>query len=210
MSWDSPDDSSRTGAARRCWDERCHRVGVARIRQPDGSPCPAEASGQVLRRLQRHRHGAYGRRADASVVFLSEDLPMCREQTEAAVPHGELQMTSPIDDVLEEIRPHLPMRVKLLGEKRLRRIVGIAIKEWPTEQMYASGDDTHKDDVRKALEEQVKSSYLESEPDDQRYGFAILAIVLTAAISAIIQQMIAWWWNKPKNRDLMTLWQRQI
>jgi len=120
-----------------------------------------------------------------------------------------MQMSEPADEVLSAIRPSLPLRVRLLGDARLKKIVSITLKEWPVEQVYAAGDDVHKDAVWQSLEEQVKESYAAAESKDGRYGFVFLSLILAAAISTVVQQIILWWWNKPKNRELMARWQSQ-
>lgn len=115
-------------------------------------------------------------------------------------------MTEPADHVLREIKSSLPLRVRLLGEERLKEIVAIAIEEWPTDTQLATGDGDHKEAVWKSLEEQVKQSFLYKQDPEKKYGFAILTIILAAAISTIVQQMILWWLHRPKNRELMAQW----
>jgi hypothetical protein len=120
-----------------------------------------------------------------------------------------MQMSEPADEVLAAIRPKLPLRVRMLGDARLKRIVAVAIQEFPQERMLAFGDDQHADDVWESYEEQVKESYSQAAKKDDKYGFVILSMIMAAAISAIVQQIILWWWNKPKNRKLMSQWQSQ-
>jgi hypothetical protein len=116
------------------------------------------------------------------------------------------QVNEPVDHVLKEIRSRLPLRVRLLGEARLKEIIGIAIQEWPTDMQLSAGDGDHKEAVWKSLEEQVKQSFLYQQDVEKKYGFAILTLILASAISTIVQQMILWWLHRPKNRELMAQW----
>jgi len=142
------------------------------------------------------------------LVQLREELPVRSQPTQAAgVQRRELpQVNEPVDHVLKEIRPHLPLRVRLLGDDRLKEIIGIAIQDWPTDMQLAGGDGDHKEQVWKSLEEQVKQSFLYKQDPEKKYGFAILTLILAAAISTIVQQMILWWLHRPKNRELMAQW----
>jgi hypothetical protein len=120
-----------------------------------------------------------------------------------------MQVNEPVNELFEAIKPKLPLRVRMLGDARLKTMVAVAITEFPQERMLAFGDDQHADEVWKAYEAQVKASYAQSGSKDGKYGFIILSLVIAAAISTIVQQIILWWWNKPKHRELMAKWQSQ-
>ena len=75
--------------------------------------------------------------------------------------------------------------------------------------LSTSASAAHAEDVFDTLEEQVKSSYNERYSGEDRYGFAILSIVLVAAISAIVQCLIKWWLEKRLNKSLMESWHDQ-
>ncbi|NBV87915.1 MAG: hypothetical protein EBR88_00095 [Betaproteobacteria bacterium] len=118
-------------------------------------------------------------------------------------------MSELVERVWEDIRPNLPLRVRVLGQSRLKRILSLAIQEFPQTEWTHGADPAHMEEVRRALEAQVRNAYVESESMDGKYGFAILSIIAIAAISTIVQQLIIWWMNRPKNREMMTKWQSQ-
>lgn len=112
------------------------------------------------------------------------------------------------DDLAEMAFQALPLRLRIVGRARVADIVNTAVYEWPVRQLAASPDAAHADDVFAALPEQVKSSY-QGRYGDKQYGFAILSIVLVAAISAIVQVLIKWWLEKRLNQELMEGWHHE-
>ena len=118
-------------------------------------------------------------------------------------------MNSLVDQAWEDIRQKLPLRVRVLGHAKLKHILALAIQEFPQSELLSGADPAHMEEVRKSLEAQVKNAYVESESLDGNYGFAILSIIAIAAISTIVQQLILWWLNRPKHREMMSQWQSQ-
>lgn len=119
------------------------------------------------------------------------------------------QMSDAAEQALDEIYGKLPLGVRLLGRDRLKKVVAITIKEWPSQDLCDAAGEDSQAELWESLEEQVRTSYVESVTRDKRYGFAILSIILVSAISAIVQQLVIWWLNRPKNREIMASWQSQ-
>lgn len=108
-----------------------------------------------------------------------------------------------LDDLAEMAFQSLPIRQRVIGRARVRDIVETAVYEWPVRQLTtANGDEAQEKDVFDVLPAQVESSYT-GRYGEKEYGFAILSIILVAAISAIVQVLIKWWLEKRLNKDLM-------
>jgi len=113
-----------------------------------------------------------------------------------------------VDDLSEMAFQSLPLRLRIVGRARVRDIVDTTIYEWPITPLAASPDLAHAEDVFATLEEQVKSSYTDRH-GQKEYGFAVLSIILVAAISAIVQVLIKWWLEKKLNKELMESWHHE-
>ena len=113
-----------------------------------------------------------------------------------------------VDDLSEMAFQSMPLRLRIVGRARVRDIVDTTIYEWPVRPLASSPDLAHAHDVFTTLEEQVKSSYADRH-GQKEYGFAILSIILVAAISAIVQVLIKWWLEKKINKELMESWHHE-
>ena len=115
-------------------------------------------------------------------------------------------MTDLDREVYDAIYPQLPLRVRMMGPKHIRKLVTITLQELPSREVYGASDSAHQARMREALAEQVKSTYLFT-AKDERCGFAIMTLILTAAISALVNQIIQWWWNHPRRMEAVEQWQ---
>jgi hypothetical protein len=114
-----------------------------------------------------------------------------------------------VEDLSEHVFQSLPLRLRVIGRHRARDIVDTAVHEWPVQPLAHAPSAGHAEDVFATLEEQVKSSYIGRYGDKEGYGFAILTVVLIAAISAIVQQLVKWWMEKKLNKELMESWHNE-
>jgi hypothetical protein len=110
------------------------------------------------------------------------------------------------EDLAEYVRHRLPMRARMIGRKRVEDIVATVIYEWPSLGLSCRESVGEEDMVWDSLKAQVLSSYQNRYGSDDRYGFAIMAIVLVAAITAIVQVLVKWWLEKKLHQDQMTSW----
>ena len=86
-----------------------------------------------------------------------------------------------------------PFRRKLLGRQRCDAIVRVAMDSIVPIEMNVSGPGTDQGDVViLRIERRVRERYAE------QCGFAFSTLILSWAISAIVQALVARWW---KNRQ---------
>ena len=142
------------------------------------------------------------------------DLPVCIQATQAGRAlqgrllrqQGEAMILETPEDLAEYVRHRLPLRARMIGRKRIEDIVSTTIYEWPALSLSIAGGPEHTDAVFDALESQVLASYQNRYGDDDRYGFAIMTIILVAAITAIVQVLVKWWLEKKLHQDQMKSW----
>lgn len=110
-------------------------------------------------------------------------------------------------ELVSYVRARLPIRSRLLGEERIRDLVLVTIAAWPIDGLMA----TERGSVaEKAQLESTKAEVLRMYAalhGDSKSGSILLAIVLPALLSAVIQVMLKWWLEKRSRRTKMVVWQ---
>lgn len=83
-----------------------------------------------------------------------------------------------------------PLRRAMLGRDRCDAIVRVALETLPTDDLVACGRGTAGEaSLLEQTEQRVRSVYSE------RCGFVFMSFVIYWAISAIVQALVARWWN---------------
>lgn len=111
------------------------------------------------------------------------------------------------EELCAHVRKQLPLRARLIGKERLNDLVLIAVQEWPSEQLL-SGSTYHElalEDARKT----VARTYEALHGADKRYGI-LWEFVVSAVISAILQHIFEWWWERSVNRVRLVAWQQSM
>lgn len=111
------------------------------------------------------------------------------------------------EELCRYVRERLPLRARLLGQERVNAIVRRAIAEWPIDALLESERGSPKEEsALDRLRDSVQHGYAGDE--GEQYGCGILmAFVLSAVVSAIIQAMLKWWLEKRSRRMKMAVWQ---
>jgi len=113
-------------------------------------------------------------------------------------------------ELVSYVRARLPIRARLVGEEKLRDLVLITIAAWPIDELLAAegGSDAEAMQLEKTRAE-VSRMYaaLHGEP---KSGSILLAIVLPALLSAVIQVVLKWWLEKRSRRTKMAVWQHLL
>lgn len=110
------------------------------------------------------------------------------------------------DDLEDYVWRRLPMRMRLLGRKRVADVVQVAIFEWPTHPLDVCGSHAQQADIFETLKSQVLSSYKERYGAEDTYGFAIMTIILMALISSVVQVLVKWWLERKLHARQMEEW----
>lgn len=83
-----------------------------------------------------------------------------------------------------------PLRRAILGRERCDAIVRVAMDSIPTMELQAAGRGTgHEAAVIRRIERRVRGRYAE------QCGFAFSTLILSWAISAIVQALVIRWWR---------------
>lgn len=94
------------------------------------------------------------------------------------------------DDVWEALGA-APLRRAVLGRDRADAMVRVALDVFPTNELAAAGQCTrYAAALQKRMEFAVRSRYSE------RCGFAFSTLILSWAISAIVQALVVRWWKR--------------
>lgn len=112
---------------------------------------------------------------------------------------------------MQHVRARLPVRSRLVGEERLRDLVLLTVAAWPIDALLAG--DSWRDDRKKAILEDTQaevSRMYAALHGESRSGSVILAIVLPALMSAVIQVILKWWLEKRNRRTKMAVWQHTL
>lgn len=105
------------------------------------------------------------------------------------------------------VRSRLPVRARLVGRERLNDLVLIAVTEWPIEPlMSASRGSSEEEKLLDATTKRVTATYEALRGSEQNYGF-FWTLILSAAISAIVQHVLEWWLSRSANRVKLAGWQ---
>lgn len=83
-----------------------------------------------------------------------------------------------------------PVRRALLGRERCDALVAVAIDSIPSHELSSAGRGTDGEaTARRLMERRIRIRYREN------CGWAFTTLVLYWAISAIVQALVARWWN---------------
>ena len=116
----------------------------------------------------------------------------------------------PADELCDYVRRRLPVRARLVGKERLNDLVLMAVTEWPSDWLMQCGRGSVEEE--KAIGDtagRVSRTYEAVRGAEPQYGF-LWALVLSAAISAIVQHILEWWLSRPANRVKMAGWQEEM
>lgn len=93
-------------------------------------------------------------------------------------------------DAVWEALGSSPIRRAILGRERCDAIVRVAKNSIPTIELEAAGEGTgHEAAVIRRIERRVRGRYAE------QCGFAFSTLILSWAISAIVQALVIRWWR---------------
>ena len=111
-------------------------------------------------------------------------------------------MSVGLDELCDEtwvaLRGNL-FRRAILGKQRCSEIVMLTIANFPSRELRGCQKDSiHDRNTRKELAATVERKYRNSHAQQPRdtYGMVFVTIVLTWAVEAIVQYIIAQWWRK--------------
>ena len=111
------------------------------------------------------------------------------------------------EELCRYVRSRLPVRARLVGRERLNDLVLIAVTEWPIEPlMSASRGSAQEEKILDATTKRVTATYEALRGAEQNYGF-FWTLILSAAISAIVQHIFEWWLSRSANRVKLAGWQ---
>ncbi len=119
--------------------------------------------------------------------------------------------TSDPDELVQHVRSRLPFRARLVGEERIRDMVLLAVAAWPIDDLLSG--DSWKDDRKQAILDATQadvSRMYAALHGEARSGSVLLAIILPALLSAVIQVILKWWLEKRNRRTKMALWQHAL
>jgi hypothetical protein len=119
-------------------------------------------------------------------------------------PHGAAGDTS---ELVEYVRSRLPIRARLLGEERLQDLVMLTVAAWPIDGLLAADAGSSEEIVQLELTKIEVSRMYAALHGDPKSGSILLAIVLPAMLSALIQVVLKWWLEKRSRRTKMAIWQ---
>lgn len=112
-------------------------------------------------------------------------------------------MTTTMDDIVDsawhQLRGNL-FRRAILGKKMCARIVMETLAQFPDRE-FSSLKVAQNTDLERQIVGEVRDKVLQSVREGCRaepgnYGFAIMALVLYWAVSAIVQYLVVQWWKR--------------
>lgn len=113
-------------------------------------------------------------------------------------------------ELVEYVKFRMPLRARVLGEEKLQDIVLITVAAWPIDGLVASqrGSSEERAAIARARDEVARTfAALHGEP---RSSSVLLAILLPAILSAVIQVVLRWWLEKRSRRLKMAVWQIEL
>jgi hypothetical protein len=137
------------------------------------------------------------------------DVSVCEEPAEAPAMRQWLVREAAMraDELCDHVRRRLPVRARLVGKERLNDLVLIAVTEWPIEPLLAAGrGSVEEEKILDATTKRVTATYEALRGGEQTYGF-FWTLILSAAISAIVQHILEWWLSRAANRVKLAGWQ---
>jgi hypothetical protein len=112
------------------------------------------------------------------------------------------------EELVEYASNRMPIRSRLLGREVLRDAVMVAIAAWPIDELLAaSGAAGRKDALSRVSKETLRTVRL---MHGSRFGNPLLAILLPALISALVQVVLKWWLDKRSRRMKMAVWKYEL
>lgn len=100
-----------------------------------------------------------------------------------------------------------PLRKRLAGKPAVRRMVADALTEWDAPALAACVSNADLEQYEHRLAERIRTRRSAS----QEYGFALLTILLTAVLVAVIQWLVQRWLdNHFSEADLPRLLQEAV
>jgi hypothetical protein len=90
-------------------------------------------------------------------------------------------------------------------------MVLLAVAAWPIDDLLSG--DSWKDDRKQAILDATQadvSRMYAALHGEARSGSVLLAIILPALLSAVIQVILKWWLEKRNRRTKMALWQHAL
>ena len=103
-----------------------------------------------------------------------------------------------IDSTWEALRPSL-FRRAVLGQQRCAELVMHVLAEFPDREFASRGaveGNAVDRQIRSELEARVSRRFHASGQKPGRYGSVFFSIVVTWAVSAIVQYLVVQWWKR--------------
>lgn len=114
------------------------------------------------------------------------------------------------EELVQYVRGRLPVRARLVGEERLRDMVLLTVAAWPIDALLAAGSGSAEEAASLEATREEVSRMFAALHGERRSGSILLAIILPALLSAVIQAVLKWWLEKRGRRTKMVLWQRAL
>lgn len=115
------------------------------------------------------------------------------------------------DELKAYVWKRLPIiRRNAVGKGEVSDIVDAVVLEFPSERLAACGEGGHDEGLlQEELLQSVKRHYCLARGEDQHNVGAIFTIILLNVASAIIVEIVKWWFSKQEHRDSMAIWKTQ-
>lgn len=101
------------------------------------------------------------------------------------------------------VRERMPLRARAIGRAKLRSIVAETVAHWPTPTLMGCRPGSREEHLALSAAETAVCHALE-----RRYGF-IWTLLLSAVVSAVIQQVLRWWIERRENQEQIEVWRRE-
>lgn len=129
---------------------------------------------------------------------------------EGAVPSRKPGSSGDATELVGYVRSRIPVRARMLGQEKLQDIVLMAVAAWPIDRLLEverkSGEEAAiLGETSREIERTFCALY-----GDRRSGSILLAILLPAVLSAVIQVILKWWLEKRSRRMKMAIWQYDL
>lgn len=112
------------------------------------------------------------------------------------------------EDLKALVWKRLPMlRKHAIGKDQVSDIVDAVLIEFPVRSFSAIKEGAHEQGLlEEDLLQSVKRHYCLARGEDAHNVGAIWTLILLNVASAIIAQIVKWWWENSQNRDAMARW----
>ena len=112
------------------------------------------------------------------------------------------------DDLKAFVWKRLPMlRKHAVGKDQVSDIVDAVLIEFPERSLVVTEKGGHDQGlIEEQLLQSVKRHYCLARGEDQHNVGMIWTIILLNVASAIITEIIKWWWEHAEHRDQMARW----